>query len=547
MAGLSFKARLALVMALLLGLMALLGLVALLQLRGVSQALESVYANRLVPVQQLRKISHAMLAEVPASANGLVEGRLAPTQAGLQIKSAQSQVEQLWAAYKSTLLVEEELHLIARAEPQLRYANEALRQFERLVGAGDAAALRAFAALNLRLALEPLGQTLSELIDLQLTVARREADASQAGFERARWNLLALMTGSGGLAAALAVWVWSQHRREQQSAAAAEQRVQQFYIALSQCNQLIVRDPASDQQLYQDLCRICVDTGHAALAAVIVSGGEEAYRACMHGQAELLTGVPERWLLDSPYGQTSITSQVIRSGSHLISNEAGLDPRMAHWHDSVVARGGRAIAAFPLRRGGITVGALLLFAAEPGFFAPALVRLLDEMAGDVSFALDNLDREQARREALLAARQERDLFQRLFNAYSVTAALTTLADTTILEVNEVLCRRYGYSRAQMLGRRMSELTDVGLEPADRQRYYELLKRDGRVENLEVRVRGRDGQRLHALLSGELIDYQGQTCVLSTSVDITELRQAQQAAARAGDNQRPMSDPLPSDA
>jgi GAF domain-containing protein len=52
------------------------------------------------------------------------------------------------------------------------------------------------------------------------------------------------------------------------------------------------------------------------------------------------------------------------------------------------------MAAFPLRRGGEVVGALSLLAGEAGYFNPQVLGLMDEMAGDLSFALDHLRRER---------------------------------------------------------------------------------------------------------------------------------------------------------
>jgi PAS domain S-box-containing protein len=524
MSPLSLRARLALQTGVLLGLMALLGLVFLAELRGVSRALDSVYEDRLVPMQQLRQLSHSVRAEMPAQLARLAAGRQTAAAAREALAAEQREQERLWLAYKNTYLVEEEIHLIARAEPQLRYVQEALQRLLRQLESGQGAGSDQLAHA-LDDATGPLVATLDQLIDVQLLVARRAADAGRAAAERARWQLALALLGSAVLAVLLAAWVWSSHRRAQRLAEAAEHRVQQFYVALSQCNQLIVRDPESARQLYEGMCRICVETGRALLAAVIETDGRSARRVAAHGPVErLLEGVPAAWELDSAYGQISLTAQVMRSGEHLISNDAALDPRMSHWHGTVVARGAQAMAAFPLRRGGAVVGSLLIFGAERGYFDAALVRLLDEMAGDLSFALDNLERERQRTQALAEAEAGRDLFRRLFNASAVSTAVTALADGRVLAVNDLLCQRYGVAREELVGRRMSEL-GVGLCEEDRARYYALLQAHGRVQNLELRARNRAGELLYSLVGGEIVDFQGQRSVLSVSVDITELRRA----------------------
>lgn len=529
MAGLSLKARLALLVALLVGLQLLLGGMTVWHLGEASRKLDSFYADRLVPAQQLRTIAQLLRAEAPALASQEDAGE-ATQQRLAQLRR---EVNELWARYKGTYLVEEERFLIARVEPQLRHAHLLLERLHALLSQADVESRRRFAELDLVPGLRLLGRSLDELIDLQLQVAKREAEASRQTFERSRWHLLFMLLGACLLSAAAAWWLWSRYRRERDEQTEREQRLQRFYVALSQCNQLLLQAPETAQALYETLCRICVETGRARLAAVISVEGNEARRVAAEGPVDsLLADVPAQWALDSAYGQRSLTSQVLRSGQHVVSNDAGLDPRMAHWHASVVARGVPAMAAFPLRRGGQVVAALLIFAGQRGYFEPALVSLLDEMAADITFALDHLDARRQRDAALREAEAERDLFQRLFNASPVTCALTTLAEQRVLEVNEVLCRRYGLSREQMLGRRMGEL-GAGLLPEDRARYYEALHRDGRVRNLEVRIHDRAGRLRHSLLSGEILDYQGQRCVLSTSVDITELREAQARLSGGG--------------
>jgi len=161
------------------------------------------------------------------------------------------------------------------------------------------------------------------------------------------------------------------------------------------------------------------------------------------------------------------------------------------------------------------------------------VQLLDEMVGDLSFALDNLDREQARQQALAQAEAGLSLFRRLFNTSAISVIVTARDDARVMEINEVMCQRYGYPREDLLGRQLADFK-VGLCEADREHFYRSMRQQGQVRNMEATVLTRSGIPRHSLVSGDLIDYQGVACVLSTSVDITELRAAQQAAqARAG--------------
>jgi PAS domain S-box-containing protein len=63
----------------------------------------------------------------------------------------------------------------------------------------------------------------------------------------------------------------------------------------------------------------------------------------------------------------------------------------------------RSRAAFPIRLQNQPVGALCVYSSQPGFFQLDEIRLLDEVAMDISYALENFEREDSR------SRAERDL------------------------------------------------------------------------------------------------------------------------------------------
>ena len=72
---------------------------------------------------------------------------------------------------------------------------------------------------------------------------------------------------------------------------------------------------------------------------------------------------------------------------------------MLLWREALLAEGMRSGANFPLRRHGVVAGVLLLCAPEVDFFEADLVDLLLEMAANLSFALDAIDKEIQRRQA----------------------------------------------------------------------------------------------------------------------------------------------------
>jgi diguanylate cyclase (GGDEF)-like protein len=82
-----------------------------------------------------------------------------------------------------------------------------------------------------------------------------------------------------------------------------------------------------------------------------------------------------------------------------VTNDFLKDERTAPWHADAKTAGVKAGAALPLTRDGRTIGILLLYSGERRAFDPEIVKLLERMVDNVTFALHNFEREGERRQA----------------------------------------------------------------------------------------------------------------------------------------------------
>src|SRR6185295_4293719 len=141
---------------------------------------------------------------------------------------------------------------------------------------------------------------------------------------------------------------------------------------------------------------------------------------------------------------------------------------------TVLAMGVRSSAHFPLRRQGSVIGVMLLYAAEPGFFHADLVDLLLEMAANLSFALDAIDKEAQRRQAeerlaflaqydLLTGLPNRSLFRdRLSHAMARAKRSGTLVGLMFFDldrfkqINDTLGHGTGDTVLQIVATRLRE-------------------------------------------------------------------------------------------
>ncbi len=87
-------------------------------------------------------------------------------------------------------------------------------------------------------------------------------------------------------------------------------------------------------------------------------------------------------------------------------------------------------------------------------------------------------------------------------------------------MNSAFERRYGYSRAEVLGRTVHEL-DMLCDPADRMFMSEQLRQGVAVRNKITWLRTKSGEIKLTLYSADRIHFEGQSCVLAVSEDLPE--------------------------
>ncbi|MEZ5287285.1 MAG: PAS domain-containing protein [Vicinamibacterales bacterium] len=167
------------------------------------------------------------------------------------------------------------------------------------------------------------------------------------------------------------------------------ERLTRAYAVLSDINQTIVREHDIETML-RAACRIAVDKGGFRMAwigLVDQSSGALAIRA--HAGADDATVAILHKLIDlDPPAGCIYTWQALRRGHHGVSEDIAVDPQAASWRDIALAREYRTMAAFPLVVDGEVLGVFNVYGAEPHWFDAEELRLFDELASDLSYALE---------------------------------------------------------------------------------------------------------------------------------------------------------------
>src|SRR6185436_19958395 len=92
---------------------------------------------------------------------------------------------------------------------------------------------------------------------------------------------------------------------------------------------------------------------------------------------------------------------------------------------------------------------------------------------------------------------------------------------------EALTKFTGYSRNELIGRSTVEL-GLWVDLEERERLFAELAVRGSLLNREVQFRNKRGEAIYSNFSGELIEIQGETCILAVLVDITDRHLAEES-------------------
>ena len=188
-------------------------------------------------------------------------------------------------------------------------------------------------------------------------------------------------------------------------------RLNRLYDVLSQVNQAIVRIQTREE-LLPSICRLVVERGAVDLAWI---GWLDSQISRLTPVAHFGSHVESLIAMQSAAGELSSDEsnprRAIREGKPSVCNECGSGSCLHPSDKSPAVLGFQSCGSFPLRHQGKICGALTLCAAEKNFFRDREVTLLEEVALDISFALDKMegDRQRMRMERALQVSEQRSV------------------------------------------------------------------------------------------------------------------------------------------
>ncbi|MCG8324151.1 MAG: PAS domain S-box protein, partial [Thiotrichales bacterium] len=303
----------------------------------------------------------------------------------------------------------------------------------------------------------------------------------------------------------------------------------------------------NESDLLQYICEVIISTGeyrmawvgycqddkHKLVKPMAHAGHEQGYLK------NLIT-----WA-DEPRGHGP-TGTCIRSRQPQIVRNVEKESTFAPWREPALARGYKSCAAFPIIISDKPIGALMLYASEMAVFDIEEVSLLQDLTANLANGIQNIRVRTEHERAQHELRASEEKFRLAFNHASMGMGLVN-PEGIILEVNDTSLEMLSYTREELVGKSLLEIT----YPDDRDKSLDHFRKlfTGELEDYQIEKRyiRKDGHIIYAILNGSIIkDTRGYPAYMVTMVqDITLRREAEQALRESEERFRNLYDDTPS--
>jgi diguanylate cyclase (GGDEF)-like protein len=234
--------------------------------------------------------------------------------------------------------------------------------------------------------------------DVEVEEQQLLRERNSVALNRLRESRLALIAGIvlALLIAAVSGWRVARDQTKRKGAEDRLKHLNRLYAMVSGISALMVR--VQDRaDLFNRSCQIAVEDGEFEMAWIAIvdhnenrivpvawAGAEGSVRSSIEGHFSSSEGT---------LAGNTLAARAIGEKAAVVSNDVQNDEDLI-FHKMHAESGVRSLAVLPLMVSGNAIGVFTLYTSKPEFFDAAGLLLLTELAGNVAFAIDHLEREQ---------------------------------------------------------------------------------------------------------------------------------------------------------
>ena len=356
-------------------------------------------------------------------------------------------------------------------------------------------------------------------------VVRTDVSEVYAPLTERLWIIIFIVFSSLIGAGTSISFIWRQQRikyfKEQIKFAEGIQKLNRIYAVLSEINKAIIHIHEK-QTLFEEVCNIAVETGRFSFACIgiIDESSKELLPVASAGDFNNYLDKINISLNGEPKTNCPVY-KTIREGKHFICNFIGQNNHLAACQDMAFNQGYRSSASFPIKVSGVIRGVISLYSKEPNFFVEEECELLDEITGDISFALEFAENEDERKKMLNSLRISEEKFRSVFEHSAVGKLILSMDG--ILITNTAFREILGYTTKELSKLIWQDITYPDDIPEHQKNINALVSGEKSSVKWNKRYIHKSGRVIWADVSMALQrDNNGQPLLFITTInDITE--------------------------
>jgi PAS domain S-box-containing protein len=243
-------------------------------------------------------------------------------------------------------------------------------------------------------------------------------------------------------------------------------KVNRTLNAIGKSNKVMMR-AKGEQQYIEEVCKVIVedcayamvwvgfalDDPDKTVSPVAYSGFEEGY----------IENLKISWA-DTARGRGP-TGTAIRTGKPSICTNMQTDPGFEPWREDAIKRGYASSIVLPLKNGKNVFGALSIYSKETEPFSDDEIRLLSEIAIDISYGINYIRLAESEKRAVALIRESEEKYRLLFESMTegfafheiITDKKGHASDYRFLSINPAFEKLTGLKSADLLGKTVIEV------------------------------------------------------------------------------------------
>jgi PAS domain S-box-containing protein len=303
-------------------------------------------------------------------------------------------------------------------------------------------------------------------------------------------------------------------------------KLNRTYAVIGQVNEMIVR-VRDREKLFEEACKIGVETGQYRLVWIgLLDEINKVVRPHVWNGSEVgfleeIRNMP----VDDILRNDPIQNRILM-GSYFVCNNIIEEDTGFILRKNGLAHGFHSIISLPLTLQNKVIGSLNIYSDETDFFNEDEIKLLIEVACDISYSIENISKERA-----ITISEIR--YRRLFESAKDGIIILDAVNGEIVDVNPFITKNLDYLKEDLIGKHLWEIGFLKDSIFNKDSFLELLEKEYiRYEDLPLRKKDGTSMDVEFVSNVYLVD---NVKVIQCNIrDITERKRTEEALHNSED-------------